>query len=195
MDDITPWSRKKTDLHADCQVYNILKEHWENPDHQSEGDFYVMEVGDWAVCVALTEEGNCVLVRQFRFGAGDFTWELPAGVVEPNEDPVLAGARELHEETGYKGQSVQVLGVVHPNPAIQRNRCYITLVTGARKIDEGNPGPHEFIEVTEVPVETLYDYARDGTITHAIVHTALFFLRDHLEGHSQVEKPSAAGGK
>ncbi|MGA1205359.1 MAG: NUDIX hydrolase [Opitutales bacterium] len=178
---ITAWERRQTQLHADCRVYRILREHWQNNRESSEGDFYVMEVADWAVTIALTDEGNCVLVRQFRFGTGDFTWELPAGVVDEGEDPLEGGVRELYEESGYKGKSARVLGVVHPNPAIQRNRCHLILVEGAERIGKGDPGPHEFFDVREVPVETLFEWARNGTITHAIVHAALFYLRDYLE--------------
>jgi 8-oxo-dGTP pyrophosphatase MutT (NUDIX family) len=183
---ITPWERRDKALHADCRVYKILKERWSNRKESLDGDFFVMEVGDWAVTIALTEEGNCVLVRQFRFGTEQFSWELPAGVVDPGEDPAKGGERELYEESGYRGSNVIVLGSVHPNPAIQRNTCHFILVEGARKIDSGDPGEHEFFEVREVSVDTLFEWARDGTITHGIVHAALFYLRDHLEarGHS-----------
>ena len=181
MDGITAWERQDRAVHADCRVYKILRERWINEKEASEADFFVMEVGDWAVTLALTPGGNCVLVRQFRFGTKQFSWELPAGVVDPGEDPVEGGKRELYEESGYRGSSARLLGTVHPNPAIQRNRCHFILVEGAKRIDDGAPGPHEFFEVQEIPVETLFDWARDGTITHAIVHAALFYLRDHLE--------------
>lgn len=177
---ITAWERKSSSVHADCSVYRILKERWSNDGVDSRGDFYVMDVGDWGVALALTERDTIVLVRQFRFGTGGFSWELPAGVVDPGEDPVAGSQRELYEESGYKGTSAKLLGMVHPNPAIQRNRCHFVLVEGAHRVDGGAPGPHEFFEVREVPLNTLFDWARDGTITHAIVHAALFFLRDHL---------------
>jgi 8-oxo-dGTP pyrophosphatase MutT (NUDIX family) len=127
-----------------------------------------------------------VLVRQFRFGTGQFSWELPAGVVDPGEDPVEGGVRELYEESGYRGTRARVLGTVHPNPAIQRNCCHIILVEGARRIDGGAPGPHEAFEVRELPVAELYEWARNGTISHAIVHAALFYLRDHLQENGRL---------
>lgn len=152
-----------------------------NEAQLSEGNFFVMDVGDWAVTLALTERGTCVLVRQFRFGVEGFSWELPAGVVEPGEDPVAGGIRELYEESGYRGGAARLLGSIHPNPAIQRNQCHFVLVTGARKVDNGAPGPHEFFDVLELPVEELFTWARNGTITHGIVHASLFFLRDYLD--------------
>ena len=189
MNGITPWERLEKALHADCRVYKILKERWSNEQESSEADFYVMEVGDWAVTMALTEDGNVILVRQFRFGTQQFSWELPAGVVDPGEDPVTGGERELYEESGYRGKRAILLGTVHPNPAIQRNSCHFILVEGARRIDAGDPGPHEFFEVQELPLKTLFEWARNGTITHAIVHAALFYLRDYLEARGNAALP------
>ncbi|MGC9452047.1 MAG: NUDIX hydrolase [Oceanipulchritudo sp.] len=182
MTDLTPWKRRKAAVHADCRVYKILRERWANDHQRMEAEFYVMEVGDWAVSLALTDEQKVVLVRQFRFGTEQFSWELPAGVVDPGEDPVEGALRELHEESGYRGKSARLLGTVHPNPAIQRNCCYFILVEGAYRVDDGDPGPHELFEVKEVPVPELFEWARNGTITHSIVHAALFYLRDELDG-------------
>ncbi len=184
--DITPWECLDSSVHADCKVYKILKENWHNQQHRIAADFYVMKVGDWAVTMALTEEGKCVLIRQFRFGTGKFSWELPAGVVDPGENPVEGGVRELYEESGYRGRSARVLGTVHPNPAIQRNRCHFVLVEGARRVDAGDPGPHEFMEVRELSIGELFEWARNGTITHAIVHAALFYLQEYLRESGQL---------
>lgn len=183
MDDksISEWECKDSSLHADCKVYSILKERWRNEVESSEGDFFVMDVGDWAVTIAMTADQKVVLVRQFRFGTGDFSWELPAGVVDPGESALQAGLRELYEESGYTGSDAEVIGVVHPNPAIQRNLCHLILLRNAVKTGEGSPGPNEFFEVRELSLPELYAWAKNGTITHAIVHTALFFLGKHLE--------------
>lgn len=184
MDDtsISKWECINSSLHADCKVYRILKERWRNKRESSEDDFYLMDVADWAVTIAMTGDNNIVMIQQFRFGTGNFSWELPAGVVDAGETAMEAGARELYEESGYKGDKPVLLGLVHPNPAIQRNRCHILLVKNAVKVDGGAPGQHEFFEVREVSLPTLYTWACDGTITHAIVHTALFYLREHLQG-------------
>ncbi len=183
MDDtsISKWECRSSSLHADCSVYRILKERWRNDKEASEADFFVMDVADWAVTIALTPDNNIVLVQQFRFGTGDFSWELPAGVVDSGEAALEAGVRELYEESGYRGDEPVILGAVHPNPAIQRNRCHIILIQNARRIDDGSPGVHEFLEVRELPLRKLFEWALNGTITHAIVHAALFYLEHHLD--------------
>lgn len=175
---LSRWSKSESSLHADCSVYRILKESWTLAEPPSSGNFFVMEVGDWAVAIALTPENRCVLVKQFRFGSQDFSWELPAGVVDPGESAIDGGLRELYEESGYTGRRARILGVVHPNPAIQRNRCHMILLEEARQTGNGNPGPHEFFEVREVAVPELIAWAKSGVVTHAIVHAALFFLQN-----------------
>jgi len=179
---LSRWRRTGSRLHADCSVYRILEEKWEAGDPPAKGDFYVMEVADWAVALALTDERKCVMVKQFRFGSEDFTWELPAGVVDPGESPIEGAVRELYEESGYSAEAPRILGVVHPNPALQRNRCHFVLLENARRTGAGAPGPHEAFEVREVPLPELFSWARTGMVTHAIVHAALFFLQNETAG-------------
>jgi len=145
------------------------------------GDFYVMDVGDWAVCIALTPAKKCVMVKQFRFGSQDFSWELPAGVVDQGESPVQGALRELYEESGYTGDTARTLGIVHPNPAIQRNRCHVILLEDAYLTGKGAPDPHEFFEVREVPLAQLFAWAKSGVVTHAIVHCALFLFQNSMD--------------
>ena len=65
--------------------------------------FYVNHLPDFAVVVAVTPEHKVILVRQYRHGVEKVLLELPAGCIEPGEDPKDGAARELLEETGYKG--------------------------------------------------------------------------------------------
>jgi 8-oxo-dGTP pyrophosphatase MutT (NUDIX family) len=80
-----------------------------------------VHVRDWVNIVALTPEGEVVLVRQFRFGIETLSLEVPGGVIEAGEDPVAAGLRELREETGYVGERGRLIASIHPNPAIHPN--------------------------------------------------------------------------
>lgn len=65
--------------------------------------FYVNHIPDFAVIVPVTEEGKIVLVRQYRHGVEEVLLELPAGCMEPGEEPEVSAHRELSEETGYTG--------------------------------------------------------------------------------------------
>lgn len=176
------WTRGQSQLHADCRVFRIYRQNWQNQRTGLAADFFVMEVRDWAVAIAMTEDGQCVLVNQFRFGSGTFSWELPAGLVEAGESPEAGVRRELFEESGYSGGDCIKLGELHPNPAIQNNRCHIYLLRGVRKTGDGEPDEHESLTVGLFALEEVYAMARDGRIQHGIVPAALFYLKMHLEG-------------
>ena len=120
-----------------------------------------------------------MLVKQFRFGIDDFSLEIPGGMMEPGEDAVTTGLRELREETGFAGASARLLGSVHPNPAIQSNRCHFVLVEQAVASSKQEWDTDEEIAVTTLPVDEVLGLARSGTITHGLVLDALFFFEPY----------------
>lgn len=170
------WKLLDAQVHARCRVYDILREQWQEEGGRR-ADFFVMDVRDWAMALALTPADELVLVRQFRFGSGSLTWEMPAGLVDPGEDPAVAAARELFEESGFRGAEPVLLGSVHPNPAIQRNRCHVYLIADARGSGMAEaPDEHESFDVAAVPMAEVRRMATDGRLSHAIVLTALYLL-------------------
>ena len=138
----------------------------------------VVEAPNWVNVVARTEDGQYVLVRQIRHGIGAPSLEIPAGMVEPDEDPALAAARELVEETGYEPRSIRLLGQVYPNPAYQSNTCFIYLADGCRLVREVSLDEGEDIQVELWSWEDLMASVRSGEIRHALMIAALFYLRD-----------------
>ena len=126
--------------------------------------------------IAITEEGDYVMVRQWRAGSDSCTLEIAGGMVEPGEDPVEAGLRELWEETGYGGGSASVVGVVQPNPAFQNNRCTTVLVRGCSRVGETRFDSGELIEVELMNQSDLRAALRDGRIEHALVIAAFGHL-------------------
>ena len=66
-------------------------------------EFYVLEYPDWVNIIAVTADGEFVMIRQYRHGIDQTRYELVAGCVDPGEDPLTAAKRELYEETGFGG--------------------------------------------------------------------------------------------
>ena len=85
-------------------------------------DFYVLHLADAVSVVATTADGRLILVRQFRAGSGRDSLETPGGLLNPGEDPLAAGARELLEETGYAGDPPRSLGTVWSNPSLMTSK-------------------------------------------------------------------------
>jgi 8-oxo-dGTP pyrophosphatase MutT (NUDIX family) len=126
--------------------------------------------------LALTKSEELVMVRQFRFGTEAFSLEPPGGVIEKGESPVLAGARELKEETGFTGNSSGIIGSVCPNSAIMSNRCHFLLVEEAEKTSHTSFDPHEELETVLVPLEELRNLSQKGKINHSIALNGIFHL-------------------
>jgi 8-oxo-dGTP pyrophosphatase MutT (NUDIX family) len=100
-------------------------------------------------------------------------------VVDPGESAAAAAARELLEETGYRASRLELLGTVHPNPAILSNRCSTYLATGLERVGDPTGDGEEQIEVSVVPVSTLPELVARGEITHSLVIAAFHLWHVH----------------
>ncbi|QPF90298.1 NUDIX hydrolase [Bradyrhizobium commune] len=72
--------------------------------------YYAVAQPDYVIALAITPDARLLLVRQYRPAIEQFSLELPAGMLDPNEDPDTAVARELLEETGYPAQTIELIG-------------------------------------------------------------------------------------
>lgn len=170
------WEKLGHATTATTRILDLLSVRYRHPVRQTERDFVVLQPPDWVNVVALTPDEHLVLVRQFRYGIDEFSLELPGGVIDAGEDPVIAGVRELREETGFSGAPAKLLGSVHPNPAIQSNRCHLVFVEAAVRAHALEWDPDEEIQVATLPVEEVLAQARGGGITHSLVLNALFLF-------------------
>lgn len=170
------WRRESERVLASTRVLELRSVRFSHPARGTQRDFVVAHAPDWVNVVALTPDARLVLVRQFRFGSGGLSLEVPGGVIEAGEDPVAAGLRELSEETGYGGGAARLLGSVHPNPAILDNRCHIVLVDGAVPTGPMNWDHDEEIEVSTAAVADALAWARSGRITHSLTVAALMLF-------------------
>ena len=148
------------------------------------GEYKVLRIASWANVVATTAAGEVLLIEQYRHGIDDLTLEIPGGVVEAGEDPLVGAARELREETGYAGDEPILIGRVHPNPAIQDNECFTYLIENARLVGEPELDPGEHIAVRAVPLDAVPALLRDGLITHSLVVAAFHWLALHQGSRS-----------
>ncbi len=137
-------------------------------------EYGVLESAGFAAVVPVTDEGNVVLVRQWRQPTGSFTLELPGGGLEGREDPWEAARRELLEETGYRAEDLFYLTLLHTSPGRSTEVCYLFRCRAVR--DHAGPRPEstEFVSVVEMPLAEAVGEVFSGGITAAT--TALGLL-------------------
>jgi ADP-ribose pyrophosphatase len=170
-----PWTFLYSKIIHACRIFTLKKEGYRSPRTGKEHDFYLLDSSDWVNVIPLTAEGRVILVKQYRFGTKDFSLEIPGGMLDPGDHPAGAAARELLEETGYAGEEPILLGVVHPNPAIQSNRCYTYLIHNVVFKTLPRQDSTEDIEVHSAPLHDIPRLIHEGKITHALVIAAFYW--------------------
>jgi 8-oxo-dGTP pyrophosphatase MutT (NUDIX family) len=170
---MTRWRRLRSEPVGDFRIFTIRRDRIVSPRTGEELDFYVLDGADWVNVIPVTEDGNLVLIRQYRHGTEATTVEIPGGAMDPgDESPLAAARRELLEETGHAAVDWSDLGWVHPNPAIQSNRCWTFLARGSRRVAAPRLDPGEDIEIFEAAPDEVKAMLKDGRITHSLVVAA-----------------------
>ena len=128
-----------------------------------------------ACVAALDREGNLLLVRQYRFAVGRELLELPAGKLEPGEDPMEAAARELREETGYAAASLQKLTEMLPTPAYCTEVIHIYEATGLTPVGQ-DLDRDEFLDVVPMPLGEALEKVLSGEIIDGKTQVGVLLL-------------------
>lgn len=133
------------------------------------------------VCVAaLTDKGELLFVRQFRYPYGEVIIELPAGKLEKGEDPFEAGKRELEEETGHVADKYYDLGKFYPTPGYCGEIIHLYAASQLHET-QMNPDEDEYLEVERISVDKAVEMVLAGEIpdgkTQALVMRVAEMLR------------------
>ena len=126
----------------------------------------VVEHGGGVAVLPLDDDGNVLTVTQYRYVFGKPLLELPAGKLDPGEDPRAGGLRELKEETGAVPSSLVSLGRILPSPGCYTEILYLYLARGLR-MEEQKLDPGEFLRVERIPFPALVERCLNGEIEDA----------------------------
>ncbi len=137
-------------------------------------EFYILEYPDWVNVIAITTEGKYVLVRQYRHGIRETRFELPAGVIEPGEDPIEGAKRELQEETGYGGGEWTKMMSLSGNASTTNNLSHTFLAVGVEKVSGQHLDATEDIEVHLLARDEVYTLLENNEIRQALMAAPLW---------------------
>jgi ADP-ribose pyrophosphatase len=103
--------------------------------------YHAVEQADYVSIVAVTRSGKIPIVRQYRPALEAYSWELPAGMVDPGEAPAECCRRELLEETGLTARTIRPLGEASPCTGRLSNRIHSFFVEASDRIASFEPEP------------------------------------------------------
>lgn len=147
------------------RIFNVDRLQVQLPDGRNAIRDVVRHPGAVAI-VALTDEGRICLVRQYRTALGRVTVEIPAGKLDPGEDPLECASRELLEETGMLAEKIAYLTTIATSDGFTDELIHIYMATGL-SFSKSSPDADEFINVDLVEVGELVDAVLDGRIEDA----------------------------
>lgn len=147
------------------RIFDINRLSVKLPDGRSATRDVVRHPGAVAI-VALTDDGRICLVRQYRTALGRVTVEVPAGKLDPGEDPLACAHRELLEETGMQAERMAFLTTIATGVGFCDELIHLYMATGLH-FAASQPDEDEFINVDLVPLQELIDAVLDGRIEDA----------------------------
>ena len=156
------------------------------PNGQEAVREYLTHPGAVAI-LALLDDGRVILERQYRYPIAKACIEIPAGKLDPNENPLLCAQRELEEETGYTAKKWSYIRRIHPviSYSTELIDIYLAeeLIPGPSKLDD-----EEFLDVFAAPLEQLIAWVEEGEITDVKTTISAYWLDRYRRG---LVKPQA----
>lgn len=150
------------------------------PDGRQAVREYIQHPGA-VMIIALLDEETLILERQFRYPLGRHFYELPAGKMEAEEEPLATAKRELIEECGYEAGSWRHLATLHPCIGYSDERIELFLARNLKYVGHA-PDDGEFLEVVPVKIAEVLEWVRLGKITEAKAVTGILWAEKLLRG-------------
>lgn len=170
IDGARAWQHRFLDAHVDRVRF---------PDGSEGEQVLIHHPGASAVVPVLSdargEDPQLLMIRQYRYATGGYLWEIPAGRLEPNEEPIRCAERELLEETGCRCERLVPLTSMWTTPGFTNEKIHLFMATGLIQ-GEAAREADEFMEVVPLPMSKALGMIRDGEITDAKTMIALLYV-------------------
>jgi len=136
-----------------------------------------------AVClIPILNNGDILLIRQFRYGPREEFIEIPAGKLDKNEEPLKCGLRELEEETGYKSNKLTFLTNIHPAIGFSNEKMWMYLAEEL-ELSEKKLDDDEFLELLPTPLNVALEWVFSGKITDVKTIIGIMWMKELKFNH------------
>ncbi len=166
----------KTERIYEGKVVNLRVDTVELPDKKYSKREIVEHSGAVGV-IGINDDGRVVLVKQYRKAVDEFLLEIPAGKIEPKEDPKECAIREFKEETGYSASNFHPLVQCFTSPGFSDEKIYLYM---AEDLVKGTalPDEDEYIETVEIPFENALEMITKGEIQDSKTIIAILMAKE-----------------
>ena len=158
------WKILNSKYVLDSPYMKVRQEAVQLPDGRIYDQYFVREYKGWVAIFAVTVDGKILLTRQYKHGIRRIVIELPAGSIDESEEPEIAAARELQEETGYVADRLDFVGKYILEPTACDGHVYVYFADGVKPLAQKNVDSKEEIEILKVSLNELNDMMRSGLI-------------------------------
>lgn len=162
---------------------SVRKDHVLLPSGVEIDDFYVIERPKLVHVIAVTQDGQLVFERQYRYAINRTCLEICAGIIEPNETPLEAAKRELLEETGYAGGEWTLLGEYAVDPSNMTEISYSFLAKDVIKVSGQKLDQTEELETLLLSKKEVIDALKRGDIVSSLIAAPLWQYIYHQNGN------------
>ncbi len=168
----------KSEILFEGRVFDIRRDHLKTPSGRA-AKYDIIEHHGSVVLVPLDAQGNLHFVRQYRHATGSSLLELPAGSLEPGEEPLECARREIREEIGMAANQLREIGSFYLVPGYSTEYMRVFLATGLEE-SPLPPDVDEYLSVEKIPFIKALEMARKGEIPDAKSLAALLLAQHYL---------------
>lgn len=161
--------------------FTAREDRCEMPGGEIVDPYFVVEMPTSVCALAVTENSEAILVKQYRHPLKETLLEIPGGFVDKHETSDKAIARELLEETGYAFSNIHFVGRVAANPGVLDNYTDLYVATGGKKVASQQLDHGEEIEIKLFPLEKVREMLMQNEFKQALHATCMFYAFNKLD--------------
>jgi ADP-ribose pyrophosphatase YjhB (NUDIX family) len=169
------WKTLSTEYISRHKYCTARKDKCQMPDGKIVEEYFVVELPLTVCAVALTEEGEVLMVKQYRHPIEEVLLEIPGGFVDEGESSEEAMKRELKEETGHEFSSFTYVGKIAANPGVLNNFTHFYLAKGGKKTGEQKLDANEELQIEKISVAELKKLFLENKIAQATHNNCIFY--------------------